>query len=343
MGGRERSTGDGAGASKQGGHQKASGSTADGCDDTFRHAFESAPIGMAIVGLDGRVLKANAALQELTGRSGDELLFMEPEELAHPDDAGLNAQEMRRVLESGEDSYRIEKRWTNASGHTLWVSVSASLVRDERGRPLFFVWHVVDGSARKREQRRLQERADHDALTRLINRERFYELLEDQIARCRRYGESAAVLVLDLDCFKQINDAHGHAAGDEALRSVATVLLESVRDSDVVARLGGDEFAVLLLHVSEDYAIEVADELQEAIEQLDVNGHAIGLGASIGSAFVSHATSDAEEVLAEADRAMYAAKRRGRGLVTATTRADDTRRESRPPSSRRRRPRFRHF
>src|SRR3989442_4891911 len=193
--------------------------TADGCDDTFRHAFEAAPIGMAIVGLDGRVLKSNAALQELTGCSCDELLFMEPDELAHPEDAGLNAQEMGRVLAGGGDSYRIEKRWSNKSGHTLWVIVSASLVRDERDRPFFFIWHVEDASARKREQGRLHWRADHDALTRLISRQRFYELLDHQVARSRRYGEGAAILVLDLNGFQQVNDVHGHATGDEVLRS----------------------------------------------------------------------------------------------------------------------------
>src|SRR5437763_5419447 len=119
--------------------------------DLFRRVFEDAPIAMAIVGLDGRILRPNAAFLKMTGFSRDEILFMEPEEFAHPDDAGLNAQQMQRALTGEGDCYQIDKRWSNALGHTLWVVVSASLVRDSKRRPLYFVWHVQDWSVRKRE------------------------------------------------------------------------------------------------------------------------------------------------------------------------------------------------
>jgi diguanylate cyclase (GGDEF)-like protein/PAS domain S-box-containing protein len=270
---------------------------------------------MAIVGLDGRALRPNTAFLRMTGFSRDEILFMEPEELAHPDDAGLNAQEMQRALAGEGDRYQIEKRWSNALGHTLWVVVSAALVRDEKRRPLYFVWHVEDWSVRQREHDKLRFLADHDPLTGLANRRRFHELLERQVARCRRYGEAGAVLVLDLDGFKEVNDLLGHAAGDEVLRSVGGALSDRVRDTDVVARLGGDEFAVLLLNVNEEYAAGVAADLREAVEETRVTPgrHPVTLKLSVGSALVTPSATEAEDLLSEADAAMYAAKRSGRG------------------------------
>jgi diguanylate cyclase (GGDEF)-like protein/PAS domain S-box-containing protein len=281
--------------------------------ETYRRAFDDAPIAMAIVGLDGRILRANTALTELTGRDGEELLFMEPGELAHPDDAGLTTEEMGRALDGHGDSYRLEKRWSNALGHTLWVVVSASLVRDEQGRPLYFVWHVEDGSARKRDEDRLQHLADHDALTGLANRRHLHERLGPQIARSRRYGEAAALLMLDLDGFKLVNDTTGHAAGDNVLRSVATVLTDRTRSSDVVARLGGDEFAALLLNVNGDYAQGVARELRHAIVNLEsLEGAAAEIDVSIGCVLVDESVTDADDLLARADTAMYDAKNRRR-------------------------------
>ncbi len=287
--------------------------------DVFRRAFEDAPIAMAIVGLDGRILRPNLALVAMVGRSHDELLFMEPGELAHPDDAGLNEVEMRRAISGAGDDYRLEKRWTNAQGHTIWVCISASLVRDERDRPLYFIWHVEDGSARKREQSRLQRLADHDALTGISNRRRFHELLSRQVARSRRYGEIGAVLVLDLDDFKQVNDVFGHAGGDELLSLVARMLSERVRDSDLVARLGGDEFGVVLLAVGAEYAAAIARELCAAIAHIDQtpSGRPVSLRASVGCAMITPAVESADDVIAAADSAMYAAKRAGKSFDLA--------------------------
>jgi diguanylate cyclase (GGDEF)-like protein/PAS domain S-box-containing protein len=281
--------------------------------EAYRRAFDDAPVAMAIVGLDGRILRANAALTALTGRDGEELLFMEPGELAHPTDAGLSAEEMARSLEGCGDSYRIEKRWSNALGHTLWVVVSASLVRDDQGRPLYFIWHVEDGSARKRDEDRLQHLADHDALTGLANRRHLHERLGRQVARSRRYGEAAALLMLDLDGFKLVNDTMGHAAGDNVLRSVAAVLTDRTRSSDVVARIGGDEFAALLLNVNGSYAQGVARELRHAIVNLEaLEGAAAEIDVSIGCVLVDESVTDADDLLARADAAMYDAKNRRR-------------------------------
>ena len=312
--------------------------------DLFRRVFEDAPIAMAIVGLDGRILRPNAAFLKLTGFSRDEILFMEPEEFAHPDDAGLNAQQMQRALTGEGDCYQIDKRWSNALGHTLWVVVSASLVRDSKRRPLYFVWHVQDWSVRKREQHKLRVLADHDPLTGLANRRRFQDLLEQQVGRCRRYGEAGAVLVLDLDGFKEVNDLLGHAAGDEVLQSVAGVLTDRLRDSDVLARLGGDEFAVLLLNVNEEYTAGVAADLREAVEatRMTSGGDPVSLPVSVGWALVTSSSNEAEDLLSEADAAMYVAKRSLGGVEVAGVAADDHARTAseRPEEDGRRRGRF---
>ena len=121
---------------------------------------------------------------------------------------------------------------------------------------MHFIVHVEDISVRKRMEASLQRLADHDPLTDLWNRRRFEEELRRQVARCRRYGEKAALLLMDLDGFKAVNDSFGHKAGDDLLKLVAAALQQRVRGTDAVARLGGDEFAVLLGNVSPDQAAE---------------------------------------------------------------------------------------
>jgi diguanylate cyclase (GGDEF)-like protein len=147
-------------------------------------------------------------------------------------------------------------------------------------------------------------------LTGIGNRRFLHEALEQQLARSRRYGESGALLVLDLDGFKAVNDTVGHAGGDDVLRATAQALVRRARDSDLVARLGGDEFAVLLLHVDEGYADRVAEELREAVDEALAEAcEEVPVGASFGRVMLSSASDSVEELLAEADAAMYAAKR----------------------------------
>jgi diguanylate cyclase (GGDEF)-like protein len=149
--------------------------------------------------------------------------------------------------------------------------------------------------------------ADHDPLTGLANRRRFEEELERHVARGRRYGMSGAVLMLDLDDFKQVNDNFGHRAGDRVMTAVAVVLRNRLRESDTVARFGGDEFAILMPVGGETEATELADLLASAVAR-DVSSPAGPLSASVGIALTEeHSTPD--ELLSRADDAMYAAKR----------------------------------
>jgi len=155
----------------------------------------------------------------------------------------------------------------------------------------------------------LHRLATEDDLTGLRNRRSFEAALEDQVARCARYDEDAAILLLDLDGFKAVNDTHGHLAGDALLQHVARVLRARLRAGDVVARLGGDEFAALLPHVGPDEAARVAATLEAALAARPIRfeGTPVTARASIGVGMIDPAAG-AERSLREADRAMYEIK-----------------------------------
>jgi len=274
-----------------------------GWDDRFRVAFEHAPIGMGLLGLDGRWLEVNAALCNLLEYSEQELLALTFDQLRLPGSERLDPNELT--------SSRPETRYRRADGSAVWVAVSTTLVRDDLRRPSYYVVQVEDISERKRAERDLRRLADQDALTGLLNRRGFLAGLRRELRRMQRAEERGAMLSLDLDNFKEINDSAGHAAGDLVLRGVAEVLRRRLRTTDVVGRLGGDEFAALLLDVGELQAREIAFELTQSLRGL--------AQASIGVVVVDGAGGKgAETILAEADRAMYEVKVLNRA-ATATS------------------------
>ena len=282
-------------------------------EERFRLAFEFTPIGMALVALDGEFLRVNRALCEITGYSDHELLRRSVRDITQPDDVELAFEGVTELLVGTVRSYRTEARHVNALGHIVWARLSVSLVRDASGKPLHFIAQVEDISERKRMEDRLRRLADYDALTGIRNRRQFERDLAAQIATCQRYGEQAALLMVDLDEFKQVNDTHGHHVGDEVLKAVAGAIRKRLRVTDTVARLGGDEFAVLLPHVSSEKAVSVADDLKRCIAGVTIRvpGASVNPSASVGVAYINeHAVSN-EAILHEADRAMYAMKRAG--------------------------------
>jgi diguanylate cyclase (GGDEF)-like protein len=165
----------------------------------------------------------------------------------------------------------------------------------------------------------LESRADVDPLTDLANRRGFEREFKRALAYVKRYGASAALLYVDLDAFKSINDRHGHAAGDTVLKAVAMVLSRQVRSSDLVARIGGDEFVVLLWNISEGDAHAKAYVLEAAVERMTAThaGVSLSVAASAGAAMLLPLDTPAA-VLERADRAMYARKR-GRGAQAASS------------------------
>jgi diguanylate cyclase (GGDEF)-like protein/PAS domain S-box-containing protein len=217
-------------------------------------------------------------------------------------------------LIAGETLEPFETRRRRRDGSLVDVSLAMSPVCDAEGNLIAISVIARDITDRKRFEAQLQTLADHDPLTGLFNRRRFEEELAAGLDRLKRFGSSAALLLLDLDGFKYVNDALGHGAGDQLLTSVARLLSERIRSTDLLARLGGDEFAILLPVVDEYGAHKVAANMLQGLRELvvEVEDRRLGVTASIGVVCFGREAEDAEELLAEADRAMYVAKDAGR-------------------------------
>jgi diguanylate cyclase (GGDEF)-like protein/PAS domain S-box-containing protein len=277
----------------------------------FEEVFEQAPIGTGLLDTGGRWLLVNRALCEITGYTAEELIGKRFEGIVHPDDAFNDSDQQRALLDGEIPAYQVEKRCFDAAGETVAAILSMSLVRDQDSSPLHFIAQLQDISERKRLEDQLRHLADHDPLTGLRNRRLFENDLRLQVARSQRYGELAGLMVIDLDSFKAINDTYGHRTGDDTLRAVARALTRRLRETDLVARLGGDEFAVLLPHIDLEGLAVVADGLSRVLPScsIDVGDTVVHPSASIGFVLIDEHSESPENILAEADRAMYEAKR----------------------------------
>jgi diguanylate cyclase (GGDEF)-like protein/PAS domain S-box-containing protein len=278
-------------------------------EERFRNAFDQAPIGKALVSPDGRFTRVNGALCTILGYGEEELLETTFQTLTHPDDLDVDLDNMRRMLAGQSESYAMEKRYQHADGHYISALLSVSLVRDEAGAPLYFVSQIQDISEQKQANERLTDLTLHDPLTGLANRVLFADRLEHAVERSRRSKERVAVLFIDFDRFKAVNDSLGHAAGDELLRQASERMRRAVRPADTLARLGGDEFTVLCEDLGAvNDAGWVADRLSDSLERpFDLFGSETTVGVSIGIA-VADRHDSAETVLAKADAAMYRTK-----------------------------------
>ncbi len=280
----------------------------------FRHAFDDASIGMALVLPDGRIQRVNRSLATLLDRSQDALIGMSVSDLTHPEDRLLSDENLARLTRGEVDSYRIEKRYLRADGTWLWAALSVSMVRALDGKPMYTVGQVEDITERKALTDQLAYDANHDAMTGLSNRASFAVQVSAAIDEAGRGGRQVAVLFIDLDNFKVINDSLGHVVGDELLVGVAARLRDALRPDDVIARFGGDEFVVLCKNVSGDKAvITLANRLIEAVaEPITLGREELFVTTSIGIA-ISEDGDTADVLLQNADAAMYQAKDNGRG------------------------------
>jgi diguanylate cyclase (GGDEF)-like protein/PAS domain S-box-containing protein len=233
----------------------------------------------------------------------------------HPDDQHRTMAEVVRTTESG-DPFRVEYRLLARNGRTVWVRDEAVPVRDTAGRPVS--WHgiVHDVTERKALEAQLAYQAFHDALTGLPNRALFNDRLEHALQTAARHGEPVAVLFLDLDRFKVVNDSLGHEAGDRLLIEAGERFTSCLRAGDTIARLGGDEFAILVEGVSGDEAHLAADRiLNELRLPFRLAGQEIYATASIGIALSAPERTTPGELLRAADVALYEAKRSGRATA----------------------------
>ncbi len=304
-------------------------------DEVFLEgAFEQAPIAISIVdiaaGSAGRLLRVNRAFCELTGYSSAELRSLLPGSLLHPEDVATDVAAMGRLSAGEVDSFQLEQRLLHAERHLVWVTVNASLGRDSQGSPLYCIRQLQDIEERKRYEGELGYLVEHDPMTGLLNRRGFVRELAREMAYSRRYGSDGAVLFVDLDDFKWVNDTLGHGVGDEVISEVSRILGERLRETDALARLGGDEFAVLLPHTSSTDAQALCESLIAAVR----DGCAVKLAAersltlSIGVNLFGRPDDQltADDVIVEADHAMYAAKEAGKArfaIASAETNAQN--------------------
>jgi diguanylate cyclase (GGDEF)-like protein/PAS domain S-box-containing protein len=280
--------------------------------ERLESGFLNAPIGMGVVDMNGAWLQVNDALCRITGFPESDLKATTLDAITHPEDVGLDADDLQQLLAGKIPSYQVERRYRHAWGHYVWVLITVSVVRDVQGGAIHFIKQVQDISERKERALQLEYLVDHDFLTGLYNRRWFERELAREVERASRYGTPGAVLLIDLDHFKDINDTLGHKAGDDLLKGVAGLLKRRARQADVLARLGGDEFALLLPQTPAAHAEIVADEIVKSLNRrMAANaGESVVITASVGVALSDGLTDT--ELLAYADLAMYEAKAAGR-------------------------------
>ncbi|HVF48494.1 MAG TPA: EAL domain-containing protein [Pyrinomonadaceae bacterium] len=284
-------------------------------EERFRSAFDYAAIGMALVSSEGRWLQVNRSLCEIVGYTEPELLATDFLTITHPDDLGTAMTNIGMLLKGNVPTYQMEKRYMHKQGHEVWVNWSVSLARDAMSKSVHLIFQIQDITNRKVAEQQLHHDAFHDALTGLPNRALFMDHLRLAIARAKRNStQMYAVLYLDLDRFKVINDSLGHMVGDQLLVGIARRLEECLRPGDTVARLGGDEFTVLIEDIkAENEAIYVAERIQKELRlPFNLSGREVFTTVSIGIAPSSSNYERAEDILRDADTAMYRAKSAGK-------------------------------
>src|SRR3954454_9448089 len=274
----------------------------------FRSAFDDAPIGIALIELDGRFARVNASLCSTTGYGEQELLEMRIQDLA-PSDVPTHLRDWAAHAGDG-----IERRFQRADGSVGWALWRHSPVPDESSGLSYFISQCVDISKRELAETQLEFRAHHYVLTRLPNRSLFVEHLGEAIERRTGAHGEVAVVFVDLDNFKVINDSLGHGAGDRLLTAVAQRLAGALREGDVVARFGGDEFTILLRDVvDEQHALQICERLAAALKPpVVLDGEQRFLTASLGLTVTGPRETSPDELLRDADAAMYRAKAQGK-------------------------------
>jgi diguanylate cyclase (GGDEF)-like protein/PAS domain S-box-containing protein len=292
----------------------------------FEATFEGALTGMMLIDLDGRIAESNPAMQEMLGYSATELAGRRVSEFVHPGDVEQARASYLEMVESDEATMRLDHRFVRRDGQVLWANASVAVLNDRDDHKSFAIAMVQDVTQRKEAEDALLAQAElneyqalHDSLTGLANRTLFRDRIDMALKASKRADTRAAVLLLDLDRFKEINDSLGHAAGDALLVEIAERLSNVLRASDTVARLGGDEFGVLLPDpaVPEDI-LRAVERVREAIERpITVQELPLAVEASIGIAIYPDDGEDVETLLQRADVAMYHAKEESAGWAFA--------------------------
>lgn len=284
-------------------------------EERFRSAFNHAPIGIGLVAADGTWLKVNHALCNLLGYTQEEFLAMDFQTVLFQEDLGDTLILVQKLISGKSANCQMEQRYLHKSGKTVWTSWSGSTAADSRSTVPNLIFQIQDITARKLAEAKLKHEATHDILTGLPNRKMFMSRLTGALrAAAQNRNYKISILFIDLDRFKYVNDSLGHLIGDQLLIGIAERLRECLRPADLVARLGGDEFTILVEGTYEpSEVVRIAERIHQKFSMpFDLSGHEVYSSASIGILHASELHLSAEEMMRDADTAMYQAKRAGK-------------------------------
>lgn len=279
----------------------------------YQALYDLAPDIYTTINEKGEILSINQVGIETLGYSREELLGVHATKIIHPEDRDRVIAHIGKVFLSGKDDEGIEYRKVRKDGSNLWVHQRVRLDENTQDPRLLVVCRDI--TVRRELQKKLAFHATHDSLTELINRRELETRIQRVLSETTDH-DMHIICFLDLDEFKIINDTHGHAAGDELLRQVTSILRENIRSRDTLARLGGDEFVVLMEHCPLDAAVKLAKKLQTLIAEFEFHWRAeyFSVGVSIGVSRLK-AGSTVEQALSAADAACYKAKENGRNCI----------------------------
>jgi len=269
---------------------------------------------------DGKLLWVNPGVERLTGYTAEECMGQRshPMEIVHPEDRAMVARSMPAAAKQ-PSLKELEFRVVCKDGSVRWCAVVTHPCHDSQGRNVGFRASVRDISDRKALQQQLELLASTDPLTGVINRRRFFHTAEAELYRARRYDRPLVLALVDIDHFKRINDTHGHAVGDDTLKTLAHAFANRLRRSDLFARFGGEEFVMLLPETQLGDGLRLCERLRQMVEtiklQVPDKPDPFGFTVSIGVADLQHEGDSLNQLLARADAALYKAKRDGRNQV----------------------------
>lgn len=276
--------------------------------------FENTNINIAQINLDGTLLRVNQSLCQLLGYSEAEMLALNFYYVIHPNDLNKLQIHIQQLIDGKIKQYQSEQQCYRKNGETLWVMTTLSLIRDETEQPKYFVIQVENITMQRKAEERLRHMAYHDPLTSLANRNKLEQFVNHILATSKRHQQGFALLFLDLDRFKNINDSIGHEAGDQLLQVIAERLCSTVRNTDMVARLGGDEFVVLVTDVKKTEAVAVIAQkiLSSVLQVIMIKEQEIYITTSIGISLYPYDGQTMQTLMKNADLALYRAKEQGR-------------------------------
>ncbi len=281
----------------------------------FRSFFQHSNIGLAIIDPDGHWMRVNRQFCRMLDYTEQGLMATNWETLTHPDDMACDMAQFELLLHGKIPQYEQDKRFLRSNGSVVHTHLTLAGHRLSGGSVEFVIVSAQDISEQVRMQAELQRLALRDPLTGVYNRLEMVRRLREELARAHRYKRSVSAFLLDVDHFKQINDRHGHRAGDAALQLLVQVLEKELRHSDYIARFGGEEFVVILPETPPREALELAQRLCAKVQRTPLtlpDGRTLNLTASIGVAAFPDHVEGWEDLIEAADRAMYQAKKRGR-------------------------------